>query len=329
MENNIISNKTFDRRNFYNHDDSGKIFILTIFSTFILSFVATQIGGMIASATGFKGELTSNILFNVCYSVFYVGLIILLWLLYSSIKGVNPKAVGFRPKQKWHTYLIVALVGIAFLFGSQYIVSAFDNLLALCGYPMETGVGGVKIDGAGEYIYGIFILALVPAFCEELIFRGIIFRGLRERFSDGTSIIISALFFALMHQNLQQLIYPILFGSLLAWIVLKTGSLFLSMMVHFTNNLIVVTTNFIYNKTGFNFALPNTWWFYLVAVGCGAVTFAICFIVDKFYFKKKKYDEVEKSSSNTSKYLYIAIAVGVFMFLLNVVLYVISQNTAA
>ena len=69
-----------------------------------------------------------------------------------------------------------------------------------------------------------------------------------------------------MHQNLQQLIYPFLLGSIMAWAVVRSGSLISSVIIHFTNNFLVVLLTFIQNMTGWSVALPREWWFYLIAI---------------------------------------------------------------
>lgn len=311
------------KSNIYTHDDGSKVFILAMLLPFILSFFISYVAGAIAKGQGVETTVvTSNIWFNLIVTILNVLMYVGIWLCYSKLKDINPMAVGFRPKMKWHSYLVVIVLGIVFLFGVQYLVQAAENLLKLTGYPIDESFGSVDPENAGEYIYSIFALALVPAFCEELIFRGIVYRGFRERFSSATAILLSALAFAVVHQNLQQLIYPIILGCLLAFIVEKTGSLFLSMVVHFANNFIVVTMRFIENLTGFSMKLPNTWVLYLVA-GIGLlVAFAIWKLVDKFYFKKKEDEEKAEKSKTTSRYLYMAFAIAAALYILNVVTYV-------
>jgi membrane protease YdiL (CAAX protease family) len=83
----------------------------------------------------------------------------------------------------------------------------------------------------------VFTLALIPAVCEEVFFRGL----LLPFFSDWTKnkaagIWISALLFTLLHFSVTQFI-PILFmGLVLGYLFVWTRSLWASVMVHFLNN---------------------------------------------------------------------------------------------
>ena len=326
----------FLKRSIYNHDDSAKVFILAIFCPFILSFFASIIAGSIADAQGItKEDVTSNYWFYIVYTLLTALVYIGIWYFYSKLKDINPvKAIGFKAKQNWKNYLFPIIVGILCLFGFQYLVQAFDNLLKVIGYPVEEGFGAIDPKNVGEYFYSIFTLALIPAIIEELIYRGVIFRGLRERFSTSWSVVISSVMFMFVHGNLQQFIYPLLLGSVLALIVARTGSLLSSMIVHFINNFLVVTFRFVENLTGFNLDLPNEWWLYLVAVVAATVALLVVFLIDKFVYKHKNASvenddcgTVSEDSSRTadkkiSSYLYISLAIGAVMYIISVVSHV-------
>ena len=134
------------------------------------------------------------------------------------------------------------------------------------GYPMDTTVSILPLDNFGWYILNLLVLALLPAICEELIFRGVVLKGLRRNFSDITAVLLSALMFCLMHGNLQQFAYTFLLGVVLGWIATRTGSIFSSMIVHFVNNFIVITMAFIEQMTSWSMSIEFSWWFVLLAL---------------------------------------------------------------
>ena len=82
----------------------------------------------------------------------------------------------------------------------------------------------------------ILLMALTPAICEELAFRGFILSGLRHFGSKGTAILISSLFFGIMHAILQQSINAFFFGLVLGYIAVQTGSLLPCILFHFSHN---------------------------------------------------------------------------------------------
>lgn len=115
----------------------------------------------------------------------------------------------------------------------------------------------------------------------------------------------------------------------MGWLVLRTGSLFSSMLVHFINNFLVVTFAFIENMTGFSLALPNTWWFYLIAFGLLFITFAVIWLIEKYYFKGKSAKVQERTSQKTSIYIYLSIAVSVLMLVVVTIAGFVSSGVAS
>ncbi|MCA9152906.1 MAG: CPBP family intramembrane metalloprotease, partial [Planctomycetales bacterium] len=82
----------------------------------------------------------------------------------------------------------------------------------------------------------VLLMAVVPAICEELAFRGFVLSGLRHLGHKGMAIVISALFFGVVHAFLQQSINAFIMGMLLAYIAVQTGSLFPGIVFHAVHN---------------------------------------------------------------------------------------------
>ncbi len=91
----------------------------------------------------------------------------------------------------------------------------------------------------------IFSIALMPALCEELAFRGVVYGGYRKNCRPAGAIFISALLFGLMHGNINQLVYAFIIGIALALLAEATGSIWPTIMVHFLINLRAVVAMFI------------------------------------------------------------------------------------
>ena len=311
-------NLKFERRKFYNNADSGKVFIITVIGQLVLSLLSSVILSQIAEANGTTvAELSSSIWYILAYSIASIVMYLCVFVFYNLYQGIDKNAISPKFKLKWHTYLIAIAIGAISLFGIQYFIGAVDNLLKLIGYPLQSSV--INPTDFPTFLLATFVLALIPAIFEELIFRGIIFSGLRKRFSLVGSILLSSLLFALMHASLQQFIYPFILGSIMAWLVARTGSLVCSMIVHFTNNFLVVLISYLQNTTPFSMNLPNTWWFYLLAIGLLLITGVILYLIDKFYFKHKNEEEIEEKDEKTSIFVYMALVLGVCLLILSTI----------
>ncbi len=80
------------------------------------------------------------------------------------------------------------------------------------------------------------VMAIIPAICEELTFRGFIFNGLKQKNNVLRAILISALFFGFSHGMLQQSIAASMMGIVLGMIAWKTGGVFCGLAFHVTHN---------------------------------------------------------------------------------------------
>ncbi len=89
-------------------------------------------------------------------------------------------------------------------------------------------------------------IAILPAICEELAFRGFILSGLRHGGKKWRAILISSLFFAITHQVLQQSLAAFVLGILIAYLAVQTGSLLPGMIFHATYN----SLGWLYNSYG-------------------------------------------------------------------------------
>jgi membrane protease YdiL (CAAX protease family) len=91
---------------------------------------------------------------------------------------------------------------------------------------------------AAHPVSGPLALIVMAPLTEEVIFRGLILRGLLARISPWRAIAISTLLFALLHLNPWQ--FPVAFGTglVLGWAYYRTGSLSLCMAGHALINAI-------------------------------------------------------------------------------------------
>lgn len=81
----------------------------------------------------------------------------------------------------------------------------------------------------------LIITSLLPAFFEELFFRGIVFSNFRK-LSPVKACVLCGLLFGMAHLNFQQFSYAFLMGCIFCYFVHKTGSIFSSILSHFLIN---------------------------------------------------------------------------------------------
>ena len=110
---------------------------------------------------------------------------------------------------------------------------------------------------------------IAPIF-EETLYRGILLKGLINKYSSKKAIFYSALIFGIAHLNIPQGINAFLLGLILGTVFYYTKSIYLCMVMHFANNLLV---NFVYYPTS---EIWTTILFIIVPI-VGMVLMILCF----------------------------------------------------
>lgn len=91
-----------------------------------------------------------------------------------------------------------------------------------------------------EMFYVILVIALVPAFAEEILFRGLVQRSLEKSLNVTRGVIITGLVFGVFHLNPFSFVPLAAIGIYLGFLTSISGSIYYSITAHFFNNLIAV-----------------------------------------------------------------------------------------
>lgn len=180
------------------------------------------------------GEILCEIGFGLAYLVTFLIPTIVFRLI---TKKEEKRDMGIRKAPAKETPLII-IAAISIIFACAQInammVSSFDFYEYMQEALAPTGPMAFY-----QILLQIFTTALVPAICEELLFRSAILSSLVP-YGKGFAIIASALLFGLMHRNPAQLFYATAAGLVLGYVYVKTRSFWCVFLIHFVNNLLSV-----------------------------------------------------------------------------------------
>ena len=105
----------------------------------------------------------------------------------------------------------------------------------------------------GDYVLSIFMVAILPAIFEELLFRGAIQKIFIGWFKKPhIAIFITALIFSIVHGSFFGLLPRLMLGMVLGYIYFYGKNIWLNILMHFINNGIAITAMFIATKAGKN-----------------------------------------------------------------------------
>ncbi|MFN8206887.1 MAG: CPBP family intramembrane glutamic endopeptidase [Bacteroidales bacterium] len=97
------------------------------------------------------------------------------------------------------------------------------------------------VPNLGGLLFNLFMIALLPAVGEELLFRGILQRLLSDLFRNRHwGIWISALLFTSLHLQFLTMVPRLLLGALFGYLLLWSRTLWLPIAAHFINNAMAV-----------------------------------------------------------------------------------------
>ncbi len=156
--------------------------------------------------------------------------------LYIRLRGKGfVKKLGFAPIRLSHLFLLLS--------GILMLISGCTLLGILCGmmnaqpsFTLYDTFASIHDGSAEASIRLILAYGLLPAFCEELVFRGILCAEYEEQGILFSSL-VSSLFFAFLHFDLTALPVYLFAGILLAAVRYVTRSTVASMILHLGYNL--------------------------------------------------------------------------------------------
>jgi len=131
-----------------------------------------------------------------------------------------------------------------------YIFAVGVNSLSMKLFPIaiKDSIAISNLLNSSSVLLGLFVVILVPAFFEEVFFRGI-FLDAYEGINKKVKYFIITAVFATFHGNIMQIIYVMFLGLILLLVREYTGSLLGSMTLHAANNAI----SFILSKVALNY----------------------------------------------------------------------------
>lgn len=277
---------------------------------FVSSFIICQLATILASVTILFIGSSIGITNIENFSKTCVGNLILTTIMYITMfllfrffnKKKENKIITKLETKKIIIYILIAIVSF---FALYPIVNSFDFLLENLGFKLNKPTFSLSVD---NYFMCLIPMVILPAICEELLFRGLIFKGLKHC-GKNISLILTSLMFAIYHMSLQQTIYPILFGLVLTLVMFKENNIFYCIFMHLVNNFTALT--FMFLKINL---FINKLWYYILAV-----VLLMVFIILLIYFikKQKNVENIEKISGNDKFLLIIVLIIMLILWIVS------------
>lgn len=208
---------------------------------------------------------------------------VLLTFLFIKTEKTTVKELSRLPKLRYFLVAIVLQIGLLSL---GELNTWFLELLKVVGYENE-GISVPSLDGFG-YIGVLFVVAVLPAIFEEIFFRGILLKGLKQ-FGSIFAVLLCGALFAIYHKNPAQTVYQFVCGAAFAIVAIRSGSILPTVISHFLNNAWIITME------KFNWTLDAIYWPFLIfSIFCLIGSAVYLFFFDKKNLKDEGKTNVDK-----------------------------------
>lgn len=128
----------------------------------------------------------------------------------------------------------MVLLGLGVCGLSNFLTSIAGGIFQSFGFEYELNLPENPTNPFGV-ILAFLAVAVTPALVEEFAMRGVVLGALRK-YGDNFAIMVSAIVFGLMHGNFSQIPFAFILGVFFGYAVIKTGSVWTVVIIHFLNN---------------------------------------------------------------------------------------------
>lgn len=230
------------------------------------------------------------------------GMIFVPWLIYTKIFKFNLNFGQLRAKLQ--PAIITFLIVIFFMAVNSPVAEWNQNIKLPSSFSgLEQALQSMEkdlqvlteymtdFDSPGQFLFGVLIIAVIPAIGEELVFRGLVQNHFfRMTKNIHVAIWLAAFLFGAIHMQFYGMFARMLLGVLFGYLYYYSGSIFYAMLGHFVNNGIAVLAVYMYNNGQLDYDLESTdalpWYQVLLS----AVILVLLFFAFVRNFKHKEID---------------------------------------
>ena len=178
-----------------------------------------------------------------------------------------------------------ALMAAALVLTSGFIIDITGYIMPDMPEWLESALNSMT---GGNFWLDFICVSIFAPFFEEWLCRGMILRGLLNyKKEDGTNgirpvwaIVISAAVFAAIHGNIWQALPAFVIGCVMGLVYYKTGSLKLTMIMHFVNNTLALVMSHIDSLSDYDY------WIEIMGAKLYWIAFAACAILTFLIIRK-------------------------------------------
>lgn len=312
--------------------DSFKYFLYSLIMPIIFSAIYTFLVVFLSAIFRVDYEVFSEhwLVKGLSYILSSLSFLCAFLIFYKRQNARFDNIIDCKTNYNVYSFLIIIVLSTILVFGFTNFIGMLDHVYALMGYT-PSGDLPLPLNNVLNMFLSIIFFGLFPAICEELLFRGVIFKGLLSKYKPIVAILIGGTLFMLMHGSLQQTVYQLVLGFVLCGVYYYSKNIIYPMLLHFLNNALVIVLGYFETVSSFNInvAFTSAWnyiWPILAMIVSVLAVYGLLILLKSV--NKNKYEHVVQTESEvmekqvnsiTNKWMIASILVAILFWVANTI----------
>ena len=236
-----------------NKSESTKLFLFVMI-VFISALIGILSIGIISADAGDTENISQLKIIQLISSVFIFIIPPLLFSYFENDQYL--KGLGFNSKFKRQNILIILMIilfsqplvaycmqlNLDFINSiTDYIPKVIESMKQMEENAKLLTEGFLKMDNIGDLLFNLFLIAIIPAIGEEMFFRGVIQKKLKNILRNPhIAILITAFVFSAIHMQFFGFLPRFFLGMVLGYLFYYSGNLWMPIIAHFINNALAI-----------------------------------------------------------------------------------------
>lgn len=254
----------------------GNACIMYFTICFILNAIAVVLAGVLRNNAALSDDSMEILYSGFIYFFSTVLPLPIAFSVFAKCDGVKiSESMSLGIKNKKAFWLCLGLIPMLIYIAN--LIFAFIGTV-LGGFGITFNESEIDLgDNIYQKIFMLLIVSGLTPFVEEYAFRGVALTALR-RYGDRFAIIVTAAMFGILHGSPLHACVAFVIGVLFAYAVIKTGSIWVSIILHAFNNFISMGMQFS-DSDKFKIIFGLLYLLFIFAIGITALIFGI---LDRF-----------------------------------------------
>lgn len=236
-----------------NKSESTKLFLFVMI-VFISALIGVLSIGIISADAGDTENISQIKIIQLISSVFIFIIPPLLFSYFENNQYL--KGLGFNSKFKRQNILMILMIilfsqplvaycmqlNLDFIHSiSNYIPKMIESMKQMEENAKLLTEGLLKMDNIRDLLFNLFLIAIIPAIGEEMFFRGVIQKKLKNILRNPhIAILITSFIFSAIHMQFFGFLPRFFLGMVLGYLFYYSGNLWMPIIAHFINNALAI-----------------------------------------------------------------------------------------